>query len=185
VLDVFNENPLPSSFEIKLKSDMLEPALVTQKAARIEQMPGVKEVQYGENWLSSLNNMSRAMKTGSMFFGCAIFIAVTFMMYSTIKIFYNKRKYNIETQKLLGAPRSFIRLPFMIEGLFVGTVSGFLSSFILFAVYSFTSLKIVEFIPSIGLVVTSLPMMVYISVPLAGAAMSIIGSLIAVGKISY
>ena len=185
VLDVFNENPLPSSFELKLKSDMLEPALVRQKAARIEQIPGVKEVQYGENWLSSLNNMSRALKTGSMFFGCAIFIAVTFMMYSTIKIFYNKRKYNIETQKLLGAPRSFIRLPFMIEGLFIGTASGFLSSFILFAIYSFTSLKIVEFIPSIGLVVTSLPMMVYISVPLAGAAMSIIGSLIAVGKISY
>jgi cell division transport system permease protein len=185
VLDVFNENPLPPSFELKLKSNVLEPALVTQKTDSIKQMPGVKEVQYGENWLSSLNNMSNAMRTGSMFFGFAIFIAVTFMMYSTIKIFYNKRKYNIETQKLLGAPRSFIRLPFMIEGLFVGTASGFISSFILFAVYSFTSLKLVEFMPSIGLVVTSLPMMVYISVPIAGAAMSIIGSLIAVGKISY
>lgn len=185
VLDVFNENPLPSSFELKLKGHLLEAELVTQKAGRIKQMPGVKEVQYGENWLSSLNNMSRAMKTGSMFFGCAIFIAVTFMMYSTIKIFYNKRKYNIETQKLLGAPRSFIRLPFMIEGLFVGTLSGFISAFMLFAVYSFTSLKIVEFMPSIGLVVTSLPIMVYISVPVAGASMSIIGSLIAVGKIRY
>lgn len=185
VLDIFQENPLPSSFELKLRGDMLEPELVTRKAAQIGKLSGVKEVQYGENWLSSLNNISRAMKSGSLFFGCAIFIAVTFMTYSTIKIFFNKRKDNIETQKLLGAPRSFIRLPFLIEGLFIGTVGGFFSSFILYAVYSFTSLKIIEFIPSISLAVTSLPLMVYISVPLSGAAMSLIGSFIAVGKIRY
>jgi len=185
VLDVFDENPLPSSFELKLKKELLEPELVTQKVAQIKKLNGVKDVQYGEDWLSSLNNISRAMKTGALFFGCAVFIAVTFMTYSTIKIFFNRRNDDIETLKLLGAPRAFIRLPFLIEGLFIGTTGGMISAISLFGIYTFTSIKVIEFIPSISLAVTSLPIAVYLSVPVAGAFMSIVGSFIAVGKIRY
>ncbi len=185
VLDILDENPLPSSFELKLKSELLEPKLVTQKTSLIKQISGIKDVQYGEQWLSSLNNISRAMQTASLFFGCAIFIAVTFMTYSTIKIFFNRRMDDIETLKLLGAPRTYIRLPFLIEGIFIGTFGGIVSAFSLFTIYSFTTLKIVEFIPSIALIITSLPYMVYILIPFSGACMSLIGSFIAVGRIKY
>ncbi len=185
VLDVFDDNPLPSSIELKLRSELLKPEFVTTKTAQIKQLAGIKDVQYGEKWLSSLNKISNAMKTGGLIFGFAIFIAVTFMTYSTIKIFFNRRFEDIETLKLLGAPRSFIRLPFLAEGVFIGTLGGIVSSLTLFGVYSFTSLKIVEFIPSVGLIVASLPLTVYILIPVSGAVMSLIGSFIAIGKIKY
>jgi cell division transport system permease protein len=185
ILDNMNRNPLPSSFEIKLKNEFLQPAYVSAKAEKIKQMPGVEEVQYGEKWLSSLNTISKVMKNGAAILGGAILIAITFMTYSTIKIFFNKRMDDIETLKLLGAPRSFIRLPFLIEGLFIGTMGGVISSLALFGIYTFTSIKIVEFMPSIKVFMASLPFQIYIIVPVFGAVMSMVGSFIAVGKLKY
>ncbi len=48
ILDDFPENPLPASFELKLKDGLLEPALVKRKAAEVEKIAGIEEVQYGE-----------------------------------------------------------------------------------------------------------------------------------------
>ena len=185
ILDSMKRNPLPSAFEIKLKSELLQSVLVSKKAAEIKMMPGVEEVQYGEKWLSSLNVISKVMRNGAAILGGAILIAVTFMTYSTIKIFFNRRKEDIEILKLLGAPRSFIRLPFLIEGLFIGAMGGIISSLVLFALYTFTSMKVTEFMPSLELFMASLPLLVYIIIPVSGAVMSIAGSFIAVGKIRY
>ncbi len=185
ILDSMKRNPLPSSFEIKLKKELLQPVFVSKKAAEIKKMSGVEEVQYGEQWLSSLNTISNVMRNGAAILGGAILIAITFMTYSTIKIFFNRRKEDIEILKLLGAPRSFIRLPFLIEGLFIGTMGGIISSLVLFSVYTFIVLKIVEFMPSVELFMASLPLLIYIMIPVAGAVMSIMGSFIAVGKIRY
>jgi cell division transport system permease protein len=185
ILDVFNGNPLPSSFELKLENNLLQPSFVRQKASKIEKITGVKEVQYGEKWLSSLNTITKTMKIVAILFGGAIFIATTFITYSTIKIFFYRRKDDIETLKLLGAPRRFIRLPLLMEGIFMGSVGGVISTLLLFVTYSLTSMKIVEYVPSIRLIMSSLPLFIYAVVPLSGAVMSLTGSLIAIGRIRY
>ncbi len=185
ILDGFDENPLPSSFELKLKSELLLPALVKEKASQIKAMAGVEEVQYGEKWLSSLNKITEIMKITSIFLGTIIFIAIVFVTYSTIKIFFYRRKEEIETLKLLGATRTFIRFPFIIEGLFIGIAGGIISSIALFGTYSLIAIKIPIFLPSIKAVMVTLPLGVYLSIPPAGAVMSFIGSFIAVGKIKY
>lgn len=185
ILDEIKENPLPSSFELKFKSEMLEPAIVEQKATEIRQMNGVAEVQYGEQWLSSLNKISKTMQTGVIVLGIAIFLAVTFISYSTIKIFFYRRKEEVETLKLLGATKSFIKLPFLIEGIFIGTMGGILSSLTIYGAYSFTLLRVTEFLPSIKLIMAALPFQAYLLIPLAGAFMSLIGSFVAIGKIRY
>lgn len=185
ILDVFKGNPLPSSFELKIKSDLLQPAYVKEKAAKIEKMNGIKEVQYGEKWLSSLNTATKIMKIISIFFGGGIFIAITFITYSIIKIFFHRRKDDIETLKLLGAPRIFIRLPLLIEGMFMGSVGGAISSIALLIIYSLVYAKVVEYVPSIKLIIKSMPVFLYILVPVSGAIMSLMGSLIAIGRIRY
>ena len=185
ILDDIKENPLPASFELKIKNELLEPLFIKEKSSRIKQMTGVADVQYGEKWLSSLNKISHSMKVGVIVFGCAIFIAVTFITYCTIKIFFYRRKEEIETMKLLGATKTFIKLPFLIEGLFIKTVGGIISSMLIFSAYSFTTLRIAEFMPSIRLIMAVFPYQAYLLIPLVGAFMSLIGSYIAIGKIRY
>jgi cell division transport system permease protein len=185
ILDVFKGNPLPSSFELKIKSDLLQPVYVREKAAMIEKMDGIKEVQYGEKWLSSLNTATKIMKIIAIFFGGGIFIAITFITYSIIKIFFHRRKDDIETLKLLGAPRTFIRLPLLLEGMFMGSAGGALSSIALFVIYSIVYAKVAEYVPSIKLIITSMPLFLYILIPVSGAFMSLVGSFIAIGRIRY
>jgi cell division transport system permease protein len=185
ILDIFKETPLPSSFELKLKKDYLDLTRVKEKAAQLQRLDGVQEVQYGEKWLSSLITIAKTVKGGSIVFGAAIFIAVTFITYSTIKILLHRRKEEIETLKLLGASKSFIRLPFLIEGLFIGALGGIVSSLVILGLYSFITYKMVEFLPAMKFLVTSLPLQVYLVIPFTGAMMSLLGSFIAIGKIRY
>jgi len=185
IIEDLNENPLPSSLELKLKSELLNPSFVKQKAAEINNMTGVEEVQYGEKWLSSLSKISMIMKISATFLGIAIFIAIIFITYNTIKIFFYRRTDEIETLKLLGATRVFIRLPFLIEGLFIGLIGGIIGSIALFGLHSLILTKGTEFMPAIRAMIISFPLEVYLSVPLAGAVMSFTGSFIAVGKIKY
>lgn len=185
IIEGLKENPLPSSFELKLKSELLNPSFVKRKAAEINNMTGVDEVQYGEKWLSSLNTISRIMKLSAIFLGSAIFLAIIFISYNTIKIFFYRRNDEIETLKLLGATRGFIRLPFLIEGLFIGFTAGIIGSLALFGIHSLILTKGAEFMPAIRAMMISFPIEVYLSVPIAGAVMSFMGSLIAVGKIRY
>ncbi len=185
ILDELDENPLPSSFELRLKRDLLKPAVVKKKAEQIRQLKGVAEVQYGEKWLSSLNTLSTILKTSAVFLGCAILVAIVFITYNTIKIFFYRRKDEIETLKLLGATRTFIRLPFLMEGLFIGIAGGLISAAALFGIHSVISLKGVEILPSIRTLLVAPPVQAYIAIIIAGAAMSLAGSFIAVGRIRY
>jgi cell division transport system permease protein len=125
------------------------------------------------------------MKASSIFLGGAILIAIIFITYNTIKIFFYRRKEEIETLKLLGATKSFIRLPFLLEGLIIGIVGGMIGSLALFGIHSVLVAKGLDFIPSIRAIIVSIPDEIFLSVPVAGALMSFIGSFIAVGKIRY
>jgi cell division transport system permease protein len=185
ILDIFKETPLPSSFELKLKKDYLDLMRVKEKAAQLQRLDGVQEVQYGEKWLSSLITIAKTVQGGSIVFGAAIFIAVTFITYSTIKILLHRRKEEIETLKLLGASKGFIRLPFLIEGFFIGALGGIVSSLVILGLYSFITYKMVEFLPAMKFIVTSLPLQIYLVIPFTGAMMSLLGSFIAIGKIRY
>jgi cell division transport system permease protein len=185
ILDDFNDNPLPSTFELQLGNELIDPKLVRQKADAIKQLPGVNDVQYGEQWLASLNTISDTLKIVALFFASAIFISTVFTTYNTIKIFFYRRKEELKTLKLLGATNAFARTPFLIEGLFIGIIGGTISSILIFALSSFTTTRIVEFMPSVSVVLSPLPYQAYLIIPAVGAAMSLLGSIIAVGKIRY
>ena len=91
ILDGFEKNPLPSSFELKLEREALDPVIIKKKALQIIQLNGVEDVQYGEKWLSSLNTMTKGMKIIVVLLGGIIFIAIAFSTYSTIKILFYRR----------------------------------------------------------------------------------------------
>ncbi len=185
VLDELKTNPLPSSFELKLKRELLKPAIVKEKADQISRMSGIDDVQFGDKWLSSLNTITNVMKTGALALGCSILLAIIFITYNTIKILFYRKSEEIETLKLLGATRTFIRLPFMLEGLFIGVIGGIISSAVLFGTQTFIATKGIAFLPPIKAILVTLPLYMYLAAPALGAFMSLIGCFIAVGKIKY
>ena len=185
ILDDFNENPLPPTFELQLNNGLIDSNFVRQKADAIKKLTGVTDVQYGEKWLASLNTISDTMKMVAIFFACAIFISTIFTTYNTIKIFFYRRKEELKTLKLLGATNTFARTPFLIEGSFIGIIGGTISAVLIFILSSFTTTRIVEFMPSVSVVLSPIPVQVYLLIPIIGVVMSLMGSYIAVGRIRY
>lgn len=185
ILEGFHENPLPSSFELKLRRESLEPDHIRRKAHQIKQLNGVDDVQYGDKWLSSLHTMTKSMKIIVVLLGGIISVAIAFSTYSSMKILFYRRIEEIETLKLLGATRGFIRFPFLLEGLIIGLFGGIAGFLCLFVLHHFGSEKLTEFMPSVQGAIIFFPLQTYPAAPLVGSIMSLIGSVFAVGKIRY
>lgn len=185
LLESVDSNPLPSSFELKLKTRALNPAIISQKTELILQIPGVDDVQSGEKWITLFNKATGAVRAFMLLIGAALLTAVTFISYSTIKILFFRREEEINTLKMLGATKRFIRLPFLIEGIIIGALGGAVCSSVIYFSYPFISLKLIALLPAIKTSLFYLPPKILLSGPAVGALLSLTGSHLAVGKIKY
>ena len=67
-------------------------------------------------------NYKRISERFPHFSGIIIFIAVL-IIYNTIKLSVYSRRDLIQSMQLIGATRLFVKLPFIIEGIFIGLIS--------------------------------------------------------------
>ena len=54
VLDGLGENPLPDSIEVKLKDEAVVPDIAKRLTAKLREIKGIDEIEYGEKFLSSI-----------------------------------------------------------------------------------------------------------------------------------
>lgn len=183
ILEGLSENPLPASLEIRLRKEAVGPESVKAFADEIKKMTGIEDLQYGEKFLLSIHSLRAGVKTVGLILTLVMAAGVIFICYSTVKILFYRRKEEIETLKLLGATRGFIRVPFLVEGGVIGASGSGISLFIVLALYQgvFKSLSVAA--PLFGAVL--FPPEVLVSIPFAGLFLGITGALIAVGRIRY
>lgn len=183
ILEGLDENPLPASVEIRLKKDAVGPQTVKSFADSLKKMAGIDDVQYGEKFLLSLNSMKTGMETISLVLTAVMISGIIFICYSTVKILFYRRKEEIETLKLLGATRGFIRTPFVIEGGVLGVAGGIVSALIALSFYYSVLYKLGATVPIVRTVV--FPPEILYALPVTGLFLGITGSLIAMGRIKF
>ena len=182
LLEGITTNPLPASFEVTFKdrkNDQIDPKRIK---ILLEQLEGVDEVQYSEQWLERFEGLMYILKVGGILVGGLFSLAVLFIITNTIKLTIYSRRDEIEILKLVGATDWFVKMPFLIEGAIQGILSGFIALFVLFLVYSLLSLK--------TLYIFGLPVMNIVFLPngylsllfIFSLVLGLIGSFIAVGR---
>ncbi len=137
IYKVLSFNPLPASFKISLKDGYRTAVQAEQIYAQIEAIKGVDDVIYRKQLLEMLDQ--RAMTFLWIAFGVGGFIMLSsiVLVANTIRLaIYAKRKI-IQTMKLIGATRSFIRTPFLLEGLVQGLIGGLLAAGIIFGLFEY------------------------------------------------
>lgn len=174
---------LPESIELKLGYRDIQFSAIKEEVEKLKSMPGVEDVQYGEKWLTSLSKLTTNLKLAGTILGVVIFIAISFITYSTIKIHFYRRYDEIMTLKLLGASTGFLKSPFLIEGLIVGLLGGIIGSGLLYGLYIYMakSIELPLFLNSL----VFLPSYAYPVLPACGVVLSMTGAFIAIGKIQY
>jgi cell division transport system permease protein len=183
VLEGVGENPLPDTLEIKLKSEIISPETVKKLTASLKAIKGVSEIEYGEKFLTSIYSLSMGIKTIGAILIIIMSAGTLFVCYSTVKILFYRKNREIETYKLLGASKGFIRAPFIIEGAVIGFSGGILSLIGIFILYYLVFLKVSIAFPIFKSFL--FPIKMLYALPAAGLLLGITGAVFAIGRIRY
>jgi cell division transport system permease protein len=126
---------LPTSFEIALKRSSRDTQGVEAFVSALKRIPGIDEVQYGEEWVRRFNTFLNFMRMLGAMLGTFLVIAVLFIVSNTIKLTIYARRDELEVMALVGATPFFIKAPFLIEGIIQGGAGALLSMGLLLGLY--------------------------------------------------
>lgn len=183
VLEGLEENPLFDSVEVKLQSEAVGPETAKELTAKFKKIQGIEEIEYGEKFLSSIHSLKVGIKNIGFLFVVIMSIGMIFVCYSTVKILFYRKNKEIETFKLLGATKGFIRAPFIIEGAVVGLFSGVLSLVGILSLYYLIIYKLSFAIPLFKTIVFPINMSFFL--PLIGLLIGMTGAFWAIGRLKY
>lgn len=139
IYSVLDFNPLPPSFKISLKDHYKKTELASQVVEAIRSIKGVEEVAYRKELIDFLEKRTQLLNIVGLVVGIIFGISAIFLVANTIRLaIYSKRKI-IQTMKLVGATKMFIRMPFLLEGLLQGMLGGIFSAIFLWILIYFTS----------------------------------------------
>ena len=127
-------NPLLDSFELKVK----DIENIKDTATTIKKLKHVNSVKYSEDTVEQLATMFSAIEKGCIIAVIALILVTAFLIANTIKLAIYSRKREIEIMRLVGASNISIKVPFIIEGLFLGVIGSIIP--IILTIYGYISI---------------------------------------------
>lgn len=128
----FDESPLPDAYKVTVK-DLSQ---FENTVSQIKQIDKVDSVRENSDLASKLMSLRHAVSIVSIGLVVMLFLVAVFIIANTIRITMFSRKLEISIMKAVGATNWFIRWPFMIEGMILGTISGVVSLGVLWGLYA-------------------------------------------------
>lgn len=135
-----NDNPLANSSSYSVYIDKIEnqDALVQY----IEGLNGVREVNQLKGATQTLSTFNKLISYVAVAIILILLCVAVFLISNTVSIGISIRKEEIGIMKLIGATNSFVRAPFIIEGIIIGLIGSVIPLILLFILYN----KVVEYI---------------------------------------
>lgn len=180
ILDALGDsNPLPNYFLVTVKNS----SDVKRTAEVIAEIYGVEEVKYGQDVATNLFELTHLVRVFGLILMAILALATVFIISNTIRLTVFARRKEIAIMKYVGATDSFIRWPFVLEGILLGFIGGSVSAIILRSFYSAMTEKIYATLAFLPLI-EQFPFMNYLSLFLivSGMLVGILGSTISLKK---
>lgn len=126
-------NIFPASFVVTL-TDL---NLVQEIEEKIVVMDNVKRVTSNNDTISTLMKIANGVKIAIGVISICLLMISTTIISNTIKLTVHSRRKEISIMKYVGATNSFIKWPFMIEGIIIGIVAAIITLLIVGGLYNF------------------------------------------------
>lgn len=141
VLEIYEENNiLPTSYIVTL-TDLSKTKEVQEEILTFDH---VKRIESSDQTISTLLKIANGIRIGTGIFLLFLIVISVFIISNTIKLSVHSRRKEISIMKYVGATNSFIRWPFIIEGIIIGVVAALLSIIIIGLLYNLVAGKIME-----------------------------------------
>ena len=184
LLDGYDQNNVfPSSYVVTL-TDLGKSSEVQ---AKIKEMQNVKKITSSDETIDMLVRIAKGVKIGSYVIIAALIAISVFIISNTIKLTVYARRKEISIMKYVGATNSFIRWPFIVEGMIIGILASLISIVIVGGAYSLLAEQAVSssFMIKIGLSLLSFKDMIssiIVVYMLLGIGIGALGSVISMRK---
>ncbi len=130
-LESLDENPLPDGYKITV-SDMNHFNEVVDNIKKLDNILRVHENSSLARQLAAVRNAVQYISLGII---VLLLVVSLFIISNTIKITMFSRRLEISIMKSVGATNSFIRWPFMVEGMIIGLIAGILATGAVWGLY--------------------------------------------------
>jgi len=147
---ILDYNPLPASFNLKLKSDFAERDSVKKIISTLESFPWVDEVIYRDDFMQKLLSYIKEFGIYILGLTALILLVSIYLVYSTVRLIINSRTEEFETMKLVGAKLSTIKIPIILNSVMIGFLSAFAAGVLFYLIISYaggyiSTIKVIKF----------------------------------------
>ena len=135
--EVFVDEPfLPASVKVRVEPAYATPDSLNALANEFTTWRNVDEVVFNQALLVKVQQNLRLLTISGLSLGFLVILASIFLVANTIRLTIYARRLLIRTMKLVGATDSFVRQPFLVEGMAQGLVAAFVAGILLLILYS-------------------------------------------------
>lgn len=178
--EIISGNPLPHTFNIRVRT----PDVLDSVAKEVSRVKVISEVRYSGQLIDQIKSLVDAVRIGGAALVVLISVATLLIVVNTIRLTVLARETDICIMKLVGATNTFVKWPFIIEGLLLGVLGGVCSFFLLKFSYDAIVFKITQALPFVPLVSDQrLLFMIYLTMIVGGTAVGMLGAYISVSKV--
>lgn len=172
------DNPFPNAVDVTLE----DLSRYDETMAKILAIEGVDSARDTREIAQKLTNLNDLVSTVSLWIVIALVLISVFIISNSIRMTMYSRRFEISIMKSVGATNTFVRIPFVIEGMAIGFISGAISSGLIMVIYE-AVMKAVKNIVSIEFIPYS-QVAWWMSLAFVGAGILIgaLGSMLSIGR---
>jgi len=120
-------NPLKNSFDVNLKADFVSPEQVAEIAESLSNKSFVDEVSYDQPLISLLNDNVKKISLWILLASAVFTVIAVLLINSSIRLSIYSKRFIIKTMQMVGATKTFIRRPFIINNVKLGFFGGLIA----------------------------------------------------------
>lgn len=172
------DNPLPDAYQVSFR----DLSKYKETVSQIKKISGVESVNDYSDIAAKLTKVDHIISTVGFWVILLLSLVSLFIISNTIRATMFSRRLEINIMKSVGATNWFVRVPFIVEGVSIGLVSGLLGSFLLQLLYgsltrTLTSITMFTPLPMDALAASITGWFI-----LAGCLFGALGGIISIGR---
>lgn len=130
-LDEKNGNPMSGAAKIQMK-DM---SRFDETVEQIKKFDGISDIQSQSDLAEKITVIKKGIGIAGFWIIAILMVIALVIVSNTIRVTMYNRKLEISIMKAVGATDSFVRIPFVVEGMLIGVVSALIAEGLLYFCY--------------------------------------------------
>ena len=178
-VETLGYNPLSPTINVYLNSDYASPDSIAKLESFFLSKSVVSEVSYQQNLVNLINDNIKKVSIVLLALSALFFLISFALLNNTIRLQIYSKRFIINTMKLVGAKKGFIRRPFLASGALQGLVSSVIAIALLYGIIYFANSQLENIMGSIDPWIIAL---LFVAVAVIGVLLCVFATLLSINK---